>query len=190
MVNLLQRRSPGNTLLALTLGTLVVTACSDSSDRSPAPPAEATPYQEIYDQGVLRYLGEYTPMTLIQDQWTTFFEEDFEETHKGVTDPNHGDVPVTEALTEEELEDLEDRLAFARRRAAAQNTRTPSSSEIASTRWSNCTVKGFSRTFRHQGRSWSRPPGTRRPPSAPVSVGSCNVRSRGTGRSSISLSAP
>jgi cytochrome c5 len=50
--------------------------------------------------------GEYTPMTLIQDQWTTFFEEDFEETHKGVTDPNHGDVPVTEALTEEELEAL------------------------------------------------------------------------------------
>jgi hypothetical protein len=67
MVNLLHRRSPGNTLLALTLGTLVVTACSDSSDRSPAPPAEATPYQEIYDQGVLRYLGEYTPMTSEDD---------------------------------------------------------------------------------------------------------------------------
>ncbi len=50
--------------------------------------------------------GEYTPMSLIQDQWETFFEEDFEEAHHGVNDPNHDNSPVTEVLTEEELEAL------------------------------------------------------------------------------------
>ena len=30
--------------------------------------------------------GEYTPMTLIQDQWTRFFERKFERTHKDVMD--------------------------------------------------------------------------------------------------------
>ena len=50
--------------------------------------------------------GEYTPMTLIQDQWQSFFDEDWEETHSGVNDPNHGDKPVTDVLTEEEFEVL------------------------------------------------------------------------------------
>ena len=50
--------------------------------------------------------GEYTPMSLIMDQWETFFEEDFEEAHEGVTDPNHDSKPVTDVLTEEELEAL------------------------------------------------------------------------------------
>jgi hypothetical protein len=45
-------------------------------------------------------------MTLIQDQWETFFDEKFEETHKGVNDPNHGDKPVTEVLSAEDLEVL------------------------------------------------------------------------------------
>ncbi len=67
MANLLQRRSPGAMLLSLTFGAMLVTGCSDSSDRSPAPPPEAVPYQEIYDQGITRYLGEYTPMTSESD---------------------------------------------------------------------------------------------------------------------------
>ena len=50
--------------------------------------------------------GEYNPMSLIQDQWATFFEEDFEEAHEGVNDPNHDNAPVTEVLTEEEFEAL------------------------------------------------------------------------------------
>ena len=50
--------------------------------------------------------GEYTPMTLIMDQWENFFEEDWEETHSGVNDPNHGDVPVTDVLSDEEFEAL------------------------------------------------------------------------------------
>jgi cytochrome c5 len=50
--------------------------------------------------------GEYTPMSLIQDQWETFFDEDFEETHKAVNDPNNDNKPATEVLTEEEFEAL------------------------------------------------------------------------------------
>lgn len=47
--------------------------------------------------------GEYTPMTLIMDQWETFFDEDYVDVHDGVIDPNHGDQPVLEVLTEEEF---------------------------------------------------------------------------------------
>ncbi len=52
--------------------------------------------------------GEYTPMTLIQDQWQRFFDERYEATHSTVKDPNHGDVVVTEAISAEDLEALKD----------------------------------------------------------------------------------
>lgn len=45
----------------LSLGVLA--GCSDSSDRPNNPPEPAPlPFQELFDQGVDRYLGEYTPM--------------------------------------------------------------------------------------------------------------------------------
>jgi hypothetical protein len=50
--------------------------------------------------------GEVTPMTLIMDQWETFFDEDFAEAHEGMTDPNHDNVPVVDVLTEDEFEAL------------------------------------------------------------------------------------
>ncbi len=52
--------------------------------------------------------GEYTPMTLIQDQWTEFFDEQFTPAHKTVTDPHHGDKAVLELLTPEEYKTLRD----------------------------------------------------------------------------------
>lgn len=62
---LLARRS----LLFCFTGSLMA-ACSDGSDRSSAPvePVEppAMPFQELFDQGLDRYLGEYTPM--VSDQ--------------------------------------------------------------------------------------------------------------------------
>ena len=48
--------------------------------------------------------GEYTPMSLIQDQWTRFFEEDYADTHSGVVDPNHDNKPVTEVISKDDLE--------------------------------------------------------------------------------------
>ncbi len=47
--------------------------------------------------------GEYTPMTLIQDQWERFFEDKYADTHKEVLDPNHGDKPVTEVISTDDL---------------------------------------------------------------------------------------
>ena len=48
--------------------------------------------------------GEYTPMTLIQDQWDRFFDKKYVDTHSGVMDPNHDNRPVTEVISEEDLE--------------------------------------------------------------------------------------
>ena len=52
--------------------------------------------------------GEYTPMTLIQDQWKEFFDEQMIPAHKDVTDPDHGNRPVLELLTPEQLKTLRD----------------------------------------------------------------------------------
>jgi len=50
--------------------------------------------------------GEYTPMSLIQDQWETFFDEEFAEAHDGLVDPNHDGTLVIEVLSEDELDAL------------------------------------------------------------------------------------
>ena len=49
---------------------------------------------------------EYTTMSLIQDLWETFLDEDFAEAHADVTDPNHDGAKVVDVLTEEEFEAL------------------------------------------------------------------------------------
>ena len=48
--------------------------------------------------------GEYTPMTLIQDQWDRFFDKKYVDSHSAVMDPNHDNKPVTEVISEEDLE--------------------------------------------------------------------------------------
>jgi len=67
---------------------------------------------ELGAQTVIMHLGsvdvEYTPMTLIMDQWETFFDEKWVETHSGVVDEKHGGKPATEVLTEDEFEALKD----------------------------------------------------------------------------------
>jgi len=52
--------------------------------------------------------GEYTPMSLIQDQWERFFDEKFVSSHEGVLDPNHDNQPVTDVISEEDLEKIRD----------------------------------------------------------------------------------
>jgi hypothetical protein len=52
--------------------------------------------------------GEYTPMTLIQDQWERFFDEQYEETHGSVIDEEHGGAPVTEVIGADELERIKE----------------------------------------------------------------------------------
>lgn len=50
--------------------------------------------------------GEYTPLTLIQDQWNRFFDRKYQRTHEGVADPAHGGKPVTEVISPEMLEKI------------------------------------------------------------------------------------
>ena len=50
--------------------------------------------------------GEYTPMTLIGDQWDRFFEKKYVDSHSTVTDPNHDNMPVTEVISDEDLEKI------------------------------------------------------------------------------------
>ena len=50
--------------------------------------------------------GEYTPVTLIQDQWTRFFERKYRRKHDKVIDTAQGDKPVTDVITPEMLEQI------------------------------------------------------------------------------------
>ncbi len=50
--------------------------------------------------------GEYTPMTLISDQWDRFFEKKYVDSHSEVLDPNHDNKPVTEVISEDDLEKI------------------------------------------------------------------------------------
>jgi hypothetical protein len=68
-------RAPKGLLLPGLLVVALLSACADSNNSSSggdqAPievaPVEVAPFQELYDQGVTRYLGEYTPMLSTDD---------------------------------------------------------------------------------------------------------------------------
>jgi mono/diheme cytochrome c family protein len=48
--------------------------------------------------------GEYSPMFLIQEQWTKFFAEDYATAHKGLTVSATDTTKVLDAITPEMLE--------------------------------------------------------------------------------------
>lgn len=50
--------------------------------------------------------GEFTPMTLIQDQWKSFFKDKLVPTHKDLTLPGQ-DVKLLDALTPDQLQAIE-----------------------------------------------------------------------------------
>jgi hypothetical protein len=50
--------------------------------------------------------GEYTPMTLIQDQWKRFFDEKYEATHRDVVDAKHGGRKVVDVIAPDMLEKI------------------------------------------------------------------------------------
>ena len=52
--------------------------------------------------------GEYTPMSLIQDQWKDFFDHKLVPAHRDVTDPAHDGRKVLDLFTPEELKLLRD----------------------------------------------------------------------------------
>ncbi len=50
--------------------------------------------------------GEYTPMSLIMDQWDEFFDETFVETHKDVVCPKDKDKKVTDMIDKDMIKKL------------------------------------------------------------------------------------
>jgi len=50
--------------------------------------------------------GEYTPMSLIMDQWDEFFDETFTETHKTVPALDDKDKKVTDILDKDMIKKL------------------------------------------------------------------------------------
>ncbi len=50
--------------------------------------------------------GEYTPMTLIQDQWKRFFKDKYEAKHREVVDEHHEGKKVLEVITPDMLEKI------------------------------------------------------------------------------------
>ena len=50
--------------------------------------------------------GEYSPMSLIQDQWQSFFEERLTDTHKGVTVPGAASG-LLESLTSDDIKAIQ-----------------------------------------------------------------------------------
>ena len=50
--------------------------------------------------------GEYTPMTLIIEQWEEFFDGDFTETHKDVVCPSDKEAKLTDHLDKDMLKKI------------------------------------------------------------------------------------
>jgi hypothetical protein len=48
--------------------------------------------------------GEYTPMTLIEAQWTRFFEKKYARTHTELVDTHHDNKTLSDVITPEMLE--------------------------------------------------------------------------------------
>ena len=50
--------------------------------------------------------GEYTPMSLIMDQWDEFYDEIFVETHKEVACPKDKDKKITDMIDKDMIKKL------------------------------------------------------------------------------------
>lgn len=100
---------PRITLVAL-IGTIIVLASLTSG----TPVQAATKYEgqeefrtycnTCHDAGSPH--GEYTPMTLIEDQWKRFFEKKYVSKHEGLVHPKMNDKPLLELVTPELLEKI------------------------------------------------------------------------------------
>jgi len=91
----------------LIAGALVL-ACALQALAGSKEPDGKTLYKEncrvCHDKGSKN--GEYSPMSLIQDQWTDFFQNKLVDTHKDVVDPKSG-KKLLETLTPEQIKAIE-----------------------------------------------------------------------------------
>lgn len=120
------RTTPIHGLLILTALLCLAGVAASAGQNTPVPPAKsAAPSaalspaemeklsgKDLYKAACKRChgkdakAGEYTPMTLIQEQWERFFDEKFVPTHKAVADSLHDGRPVPEWITPRMIEKL------------------------------------------------------------------------------------
>ncbi len=94
------------TLIAVTGAALVVLGAPAGADTKPVPGRDLFRDYCKSCHGPGSAQGEYTPMTLIGEQWVRFFDRKYVRSHEGVLDPAHGNKPVTEVITPEILEQI------------------------------------------------------------------------------------
>jgi hypothetical protein len=94
------------TVTVLLLGLVGATGLALAKDKAPDGRALFREYcKPCHEQGSAN--GEYTPMTLIQEQWQRFFDEKYVRTHQGVVDEKHEGKAVTDVITPEMLKQIE-----------------------------------------------------------------------------------
>lgn len=94
------------TLIAATGAALFLLGTASGADSKPVPGRDL--YRDYCKSchGAGSPHGEYTPMTLIGEQWARFFDRKYTRSHEGVLDPAHVNKPVTEVITPEMLEQI------------------------------------------------------------------------------------
>jgi hypothetical protein len=95
------------TLVTVAMAALALTGIATAKDKAPTG-------RELYKEYCKPCHtadspnGEYTPMTLIQDQWTEFFTKNYQRTHKDVVDPKHDNAKVLELITPDMLKKIQE----------------------------------------------------------------------------------
>ena len=103
------------TLLTLTLLLVVIltTATALAADEPEAKTLADMDGKEIYKavcktcHGPDADAGEYTPMSLIMEQWDEFFQDTFVETHQELSCPKGDDHKITDVITGDVLEKVQ-----------------------------------------------------------------------------------
>lgn len=98
-------------LAAVAAALFLAAGAATAADGTPtAEKAKPLDGKELYKNnckvchGAKAAAGEYTPMSLIQEQWEEFFAKTFAETHAGVAAPGGTDKKVTDAIDAPMLE--------------------------------------------------------------------------------------
>ena len=96
--------------LALAAGLLALATLTIAASANDAPRTGRELYKENCKSCHLPDSpnGEYTPMSLIQDQWKDFFDHKLVPAHESVVDPAHEGKKVLDLMSPEELNLLRD----------------------------------------------------------------------------------
>jgi len=106
-------KSKKNLLVLVVLAAAVLMAAGSMAEET----EEAPDYSKMKGKDLYKSLckschmedseaGEYTPMTLIMEQWEEFFDGDFTETHKAVACPKDETKMVPDAFDKDMIKKL------------------------------------------------------------------------------------